>query len=224
VSDFDRAHRFVLGRLWHLPQPTFPAKSRAGRWLLSDWQVAGIIVAMSGVPIDMTDSNAGSFYGFANGVNTLTRPNYAPGATRRTATTNVPAGYFFNPFAFARPTVRAGQPIPSSNGTAIAGAAGTDIGSVGRNTLRGPRQSSVDFSVIKRFRVAEAKNLEFRAEFFNLLNHVNSANPNSNFNAIAATGIDPHTGQVIGDPGDFGRVISTSGNPRLIQFALRFNY
>jgi len=225
VSNFDRTHRFVLNYLWDLPQPAFAARSRAGRGLLSDWQVAGIIIAMSGLPIDITDSNAGSFYGLS-GVNiALARPNYAPGATRRTATSNIPSGYFFNPFAFARPIVLAGQPIPSSNGAAIAGEIGTDIGNVGRNVLRGPRQINVDFSIIKRFRVDESKNVEFRAEFFNLFNHVNLANPISNLNAIPSSGgsIDPNTGQII-NPSDFGRIISTSNNPRIIQLALKFNF
>src|SRR6476661_2881663 len=49
------------------------------------------------------------------------------------------------------------QLIPSSNGTAIANALGTDIGNVGRNVLRGPRQSNVDFSVIKRLPISESK-------------------------------------------------------------------
>ncbi len=223
VSDFDRTHRFVLSYLWDLPQPAFAVRSTTGRWLLSHWQVAGIIVAMSGLPIDIVDSGAGSFYGFANGAETLTRPNFAPGATRRTAMSNIPAGYFFNPFAFARPVVLTGQPIPSANGTAIAGALGTDIGSVGRNILRGPRQTNVDFSLIKRFRVAEARNIEFRAEVFNLFNQVNLANPLSNFNAVPSSGIDPNTGQMI-NPGDFGRIFATTNNPRLIQLALKFNY
>jgi hypothetical protein len=191
--------------------------------LFSNWQVAGIITAMSSLPIDITDSNAGSFYLGAN--NGLSRPNWAPGATRTTATSNIPAGYFFNPFAFARPIVVAGQLIPSSNGTATASATGTDFGNVGRNVLRGPRQTNVDFSVIKRFPFGEAKNIECRAEFFNLFNHVNFANPISNLNAFAASGgsIDSNTGQII-NPGDFGRITSTSNNPRLIQFALKLNF
>jgi hypothetical protein len=180
---------------------------------------------MSGLPIDIVDTGAGSFYGLSSGNNPLARPNWAPGATRGTATTDVPAGYFFNPFAFARPTVLAGQLIPSSNGTATAGATGTDIGDVGRNVLRGPRQTNVDFSVIKRFPFSESKSIEFRAEFFNLFNHVNFANPISNLNALQSSGggVDPDTGRII-NPGDFGRISSTSNNPRLIQFALRFNY
>ena len=146
---------------------------------------------MSGQPFDIVDSAAGSFYFGAN--SGLSRPSWAPGATRDTAISNVPPGYFFNPFAFVRPVVQTGQLIPSSNGTAIAGAQGTDIGNVGRNVLRGPRQTNVDFSVIKRFPFGEAKNVEFRAEFFNLFNQVNFDNPISNLNAVPS--VNQNTGQ-----------------------------
>ena len=225
LSDFDRTHRIVLSYLWDLPHPGFAERSNSGRWLFSNWHVAGIITAMSGLPIDIVDTGAGSFYGLNGGNNALARASWAPGATRGTATSNIPRGYFYNPFAFARPIVLNGQTIPSSNGTATASATGTDIGNVGRNVLRGPKQTNVDFSVIKRFPISESKNIEFRAEFFNLLNHVNLANPISNLNAISSSGgsIDPNTGQII-NPGDFGRIISTSNNPRLIQFALKVNF
>jgi hypothetical protein len=73
--------------------------------------------------------------------------------------------------------------------------------------------------------VSTCRNLEFRAEFFNLFNHVNFANPISNFNAFASCNgsIDQSTG-VIKNPGDFGRITATSNNPRLIQFALKINF
>src|SRR5207253_333169 len=135
VSDFDRTHRFVLSYLWDLPGPAVAARSTAARLVLSNWQVAGIITAMSGLPIDIVDTGAGSFYGLSGGGNPLARPNWVPGAARSNATSNIPAGYFFNPFAFARPVVPAGQLIPTSNGTAIAGATGADLGNVGRNVL-----------------------------------------------------------------------------------------
>ena len=223
VSDFDRTHRFVLSHLWDLPQPKIAANARVTRALLSNWQVAGIIAIMSGQPIDIVDTGAGSFYGLNNGVNPLARPNWVPGATRSTATTNVPAGFFFNPFAFARPLVPPGQVIPSSNGAAIANLAGTDIGNVGRNVLRGPSQTNVDLSVIKRFWFDESKNFEVHCEFFNLFNHVNLANPISDLNAVVATGSFKANGE-INIPGDFGRIMSVSNNPRLIQLAVKFNF
>ena len=223
LSNFDRAHRFVLSYLWDLPRPGFAASSAKRRMLFSNWQLAGIVTAMSGLPIDVVDSNAGSFYLGPN--NGLSRPSWAPGATGSTAVSNIPAGYFFNPFAFARPIVLAGRPIPSSQGTAVAGAVGTDFGNVGRNVLRGPGQVNIDFSIIKRFPLAESKNIEFRAEFFNLFNHVNFANPISNLNAVVSSGgsIAQNTGEII-NPGDFGRITATSNNPRLIQLAVKFSF
>ena len=53
--------------------------------------------------------------------------------------------------ATSGPMVQAGQPIPSSGGTATASALGTDIGDVGRNCLRGARQVNFDFSLAKLF-------------------------------------------------------------------------
>jgi len=224
VSDFDRTHRFVLSYVWELGRPGFADHSTVGRFLFSNWQVGGIVTVMSGLPIDILDGGAGSFYGLTGGNNALARPSWAPGATRSTATSNVPAGYFFNPLAFVRPTVLTGQLIPSSNGTATAGATGTDLGNVGRNVLRGPGQASVDFSAIRRFRIREATSVELRVEVFNLLNHSNLANPISNMSAIPPTSISPTTGQIVGSPGDFGRIISTSNNPRLIQLAMKISF
>ena len=75
------------------------------------------------------------------------------------------------------------------------------------------------------FRQAESRNFDFRAELFNIFNRVNFANPISNLNAAFASGgnIDPSTGQVL-NAGNFGRIISTSNNPRILQLALKFNF
>jgi hypothetical protein len=225
VSDFDRTHRFVLSYLWDLPKPQFAARSGMVRLATWNWRSSAILTAMSGLPIDIVDTGAGSFYGLSNGASPLARPSLVAGMSCSNANQNVPAGSFFNATVFARPTVQSGQPIPSSGGTATASAAGTDIGNVGRNCLRGPRQVNLDFSIAKLFPIAESRNFEFRAEFFNLFNHPNFANPISNLNALFASGgsINATTGQVL-NPGNFGRIISTSNNPRILQFALKFNF
>ena len=225
LSDFDRTHRLAVSYLCDLPEPAFAKKSTLGRLLFEDWQVAGVITAMSGFPIDVTDGGAGSFYGLNTGNNPLARPNWAANATANTVRSNVPPGYFFNPFAFVRPVVLAGRLIPSANGFARADSLGTDIGNIGRNVLRGPRQANVDFSISKRIRIREQINFEFRAEFFNLFNHANFDNPINNLNVITSSGgsIDGNTGRII-NPGDFGHIVSTSNNPRLIQLAIRVNF
>lgn len=222
LSDFDRKHRFVLSFVWELPQLSFTRHSKIGRNLFSGWQVSGIVTAMSGLPIDVVDGGGGTFYFGADTGGS--RPDWVPGVS---PTSNIPPGYYFNPFAFARAFVQIGQPIPSSGGWATAAVRGTDFGNVGRNVLRGPRQFNTDFSVGKRFRFDDAKNIEFRAEFFNLFNTVNYANPISNLAAVNQTGgaIDQNTGRIFpGRAGDFGKIISTSNNPRLVQLALKFNF
>src|SRR5262249_48203279 len=108
VSDFDRTHRLVFSYVWDLPLARFAGSSRAGRAFLSSWSLSGIVTAMSGLPIDVVDSNAGSLYGLAGGSSPLARPSFAPGFSNCSAATHsVPPGYFFNPFVFARPTVAA---------------------------------------------------------------------------------------------------------------------
>jgi hypothetical protein len=225
VSDFDRTHRLVVSYVWDLPQPAMADRSSLARGLFSNWQISGIVTVMSGLPIDIVDIGSGSFYGLSDGATPLARPSFAADASCKNALQNVPPGYFFNPTAFRRPVVQAEQPIPSSGGTALAGAVGTDIGDVGRNCLRGPRQTNVDFALAKRVPIGPSRHLEVRAEFFNLFNHVNFANPISDLNAVTSSGgsLDPATGRIL-SPGDFGRIISTSSNPRLIQLAVRIAF
>ncbi|MGB2604337.1 MAG: TonB-dependent receptor plug, partial [Candidatus Sulfotelmatobacter sp.] len=86
-------------------------------------------------------------------------------------------------------------------------AATTDFGDTGRNILRGPNQRNVDISIIKYFPVREKMNLEFRSEFFNAFNIVNFANP---VNVLASAGV--------------GQIVETSTGPRVIQFALKFDF
>jgi hypothetical protein len=69
-----------------------------------------------------------------------------------------------------------------------------------------PGQNNTDFSVSKVFPIREGK-LEFRAEFFNAFNHAQFNGPDAN----------------VTDAG-FGQITSTSVNPRLIQFALKYSF
>jgi hypothetical protein len=81
------------------------------------------------------------------------------------------------------------------------------FGTIGRNTERGPGLATVDFSAFKSFALPfEGHQMEFRAEFFNLFNHANLNNPNSTFTSNV-----------------FGRITS-AGEPRIIQFALRYAF
>jgi len=201
LSDFDRTHYFALQGIWQLPVPGPLRSTMARRLAFADWQLSGIVSIMSGLPVDVIDPTGGSLYGLLGA-----RPNWAPGANRSTAVHDVPSGCYFNPAAFSQAIVEVNEPIPSAhNPTALAGDAGTDIGNVGRNVLRGPRQSNLDVAVGKHFAASESKAIELRADFFNLLNHANRNNPISD----------------ITSPG-FGRALSFSSSPRMVQFVLKF--
>ena len=206
VSDFDRTRYFVVSFVWNFPEPSFAHGSAATRLLFSKWQVSGIVTAMSGLPVDVFDPIGGLLYGLFGA-----RPNWAPRANAKSAKNNVPADYYFNPEAFSQAVVQPGQPIPSVHDPNAlvdpAAEPGTDIGNVGRNVLRGPNQSNLDFSVEKRFQLAESRALEFHADFFNLLNHANRDNPVSDISNA-----------------DFGKVLSFSSSPRIVQFALKFSF
>jgi hypothetical protein len=81
------------------------------------------------------------------------------------------------------------------------------FGNLGFNTGRGPGGFSWDFAIHKVFAVAEGHQLMFRFEMFNWLNHPVFGNP-------------PLT---LSDP-NFGRITSTAGTPRNIQFALKYSF
>ena len=216
ASDFDRTHRFTLNFVWALPAPGKWKNSALGLRLGTGWQLSGFVTAMSGLPVDLFDPLGGTLYGSVYGA----RPSWAPGANLSTARKAPPAGYYFNPYAFAEALVGPGQVIPSAKDpTAVAGDFGTDYGDVGRNVLRGPSQTNADLSVAKTLSIRENKNLEFRADFFNALNHANRNNPVSD---ISAATLDAN-GRIL-DPGNFGRILGSDASPRMVQLSLKFSF
>lgn len=79
------------------------------------------------------------------------------------------------------------------------------FGTCGSNTLRGPGQKSLNASLFRSFPLANDRRIEFRAEAFNLLNWKNWALPGSSVSNAAT----------------FGRITSTIGDPREMQFAVK---
>lgn len=86
-------------------------------------------------------------------------------------------------------------------------AAGRRFGDVGRNTLTGPRVTTVDFALIKTTKITEKVSLQFRAEYYNLFNHPNRARPNSTLENAGGFGFL--------DAGE------TDSVPRRVRFALK---
>ena len=85
----------------------------------------------------------------------------------------------------------------------------TGYGDSPRNCIIGPPQKNVDLTVGKSFRFGEQQELRFRTDFFNLFNHPSFANP-------AAPDVSAN--------GALAQITEVIGNPRLIQFSLKYSF
>jgi len=200
-SVLDVRSRFVGNFIWELPfgqgQRFMSGDDFAARWL-GGWQFNGIVTLQTGTPFNVTANNDGLVDG--------NNPVYANciGNPYAGATTNpklyTTTGFIINPAAFS-------QPGPGQFGTCAP------------YQFYGPGIQTWDLSVFKQFKFTERWQLQFRAEFFNVFNHPNFANPNAN----------------IGSPGSFGKVNNTlapilgtdsggPGDPREIQFGLKLYF
>jgi hypothetical protein len=120
----------------------------------------------------------------------------------------------FAGFGTQRPNLVADPELPGSqrttaqwfNTAAFTIAPQFTLGSSSRNPVRGPSYRNADIAFIKRTYFGETLNLEFRTEVFNLTNTPPLGNPNV----------------VLGSAG-FGSITS-AGDPRVIQFGLKFNF
>jgi hypothetical protein len=84
-------------------------------------------------------------------------------------------------------------------------AAGT-FGNSGKNILRGPHLFNTDLSLLKNFKVTERASVQFRSEFFNVFNNVNFNQPQNILSSSSR-----------------GRITS-AGDPRILQFALKLMF
>ncbi len=191
-SLFDARHRFVISYEWDL---TF--FNNSSEWygkVLGGWQINGITTFQTGTPFTVYDSAGVSAQGGAPEISGFPsdRPDLIGEPTKGTCSGGAHTGTancWFNPGAFQRldPKAQIGQ-----------------FGNAGRNIVTGPGVQQWDFSALKNFRFSESKNLQFRAELFNIFNHANFGVPVNDMNS-------PNVGQ-----------IQTSQPGRLVQFALKF--
>lgn len=154
---------------------------------LGGWELNGITTASSGPPF--------SAYQIVNSANTddgTARPDQIgnPNGLSRSRPRGQQVAEFFDVSAF--------QEVPAT---------AYRFGNAGRHTIIGPGDYEYDVSLFKNFRIKESAQLQFRAEFFNLMNRAIFADPNQTIDAPGA-----------------GALTSTSSDPREIQFALKLSF
>jgi hypothetical protein len=159
VTDFDIPQHVSINFSWEVPSPK--SQLAASRFLLRGWQVGGIFTAQSGtpfsvvVPADIAGTGSSGVTGHGGGQ----RPDYNLG------TPGCPAN---------GDAINAGNPDLYINLQCFSFPKAGELGNVGRNTVRGPGLEDFDFSLFKNTNVrGERLKVQFRAEFFNVLNTAN---------------------------------------------------
>jgi hypothetical protein len=197
--------RLAINYSWDLP---FGHENGLRGKLMNGWALSGVTIIQDGVPLTVSDSRGGSVYGFGPGSGETATAEFCAGGTAYTAGSsgsdkqrlgglNGGPGWF-NPATFKSTCT---EPAIGSDGS-------TGYGNSPIGVILGPGQFNWDMSLVKTTVVGgirESATLQFRTEFFNTFNHAQFNTPVTN---VAA--------------GNFGAITSTSVNPRLIQFALKY--
>lgn len=174
--------------------PTLQNSARLVRETLGGWQLAGVTTIQSGQRLSLTMSTATNVFGI-----TTDRVQMAPNCTYdQLATaggTEARLNGYFNKACVTTP------PVIGSDGK------GTTFGNSGVGIVRGPGQANLDLSLLKDFAIRERVRFQIRSEFFNALNHPQFGNPSTSFTSAS-----------------FGTILSSSVNPRVIQFAAKLSF
>lgn len=167
----DQRHNLTLD--FHYELPSTRLSGVAGKFL-NGWGASGIVKVSSGLPYDLVtggDTGDGRF---------VQRPNIVPGIDPYIKGAS-PANGFLNPAAFAIPT----RVDPST---------GLILGNMANNMLNLYVFYNMDFAVVKETKIKEGLDFEFRAEFFNLLNHPNFGPPVNSLSAGSLFGVSQSVG------------------------------
>lgn len=216
-AQYDQTHVFNMNGIYELPfgkgRKFFSNVNGIVDRILGGWQVNGIVRIASGAPFGIFDPRG-----------TL---NYNTQSTRNTASTNLskaeikkligifktPTGvYFINPSVIDPVTGRAanGYGQPRFAGQVFFNVEPGQLGNMERFFLNGPTYINVDASLFKNIRITETTRVQIRAEAFNLFNR-------ANFGISAAQQLQNVNSAT------FGR-LSTTFDPRILQFAARFEF
>jgi hypothetical protein len=146
------------------------------------------------------------------------RPNLVgdPKLSQRSRLTTGYGFHYFNTGAYAVPKAGAGftgNVINAGNGPITVG----PLGNVGRNTLEGPGNSGFDLALTREFAIEKWGQLQARAEAFNLFNWTRLYDPTTAMNS-------PSFGQSIAPTATPTPGYSTSQDPRILQFAMKYTF
>ncbi|MBS1787743.1 MAG: TonB-dependent receptor [Acidobacteria bacterium] len=184
-SEFDHTHRFVGSYVWQLPK--LGNSMALVRGLLGEWQLSGLVSAQTGRPITVLSGVNNSGTGIGQDRANIVGPAYGSGAC-----------------AGSTKACKDWLALPSFVNNPV----GT-FGTLGKGSLRFPGSFNWDMAFTKTFSFTERYKLQFRAEFFNIFNHVN-------FDEGIAAG----NFAKLSSKGNFG-ALNQATDPRIGQLALK---
>jgi hypothetical protein len=198
-ADFDVRHNFTSSLIWIVPagkgHHVLGSSSRLVETVLGGWQLSGIGMARTGLPLNVTLSRSAS--ALPDGINGSQRPDVVLGQSLYPADQG--PTLWFNPLAFTTP------------------AKGT-WGDAGRNILRAPGIWQTDTAIEKRFPLSERIAMSFRADVFNIFNRAQLGNP-------SVTWTNPAQGTTFGQvTTPYTTSAVGTGTPRQMQFMLRLSF
>jgi Carboxypeptidase regulatory-like domain/TonB dependent receptor-like, beta-barrel len=182
LAGFNYPHVFKMS--WIYTSPEVRLFGWLGRSVLSGWHLNGITTARSGHSLNVlsgVDTNVDQVT--TDRPDVVGNPNFGGDRTRAQQ-----IAQFFNTAAFTKT------------------AAGALYGNSGRNNVMSPNAVNWNAAAMKDFRLHESKSLQFRADFFNVLNEVNLGNPNTTQSN-----------------GNFGKITSAAA-ARMLQFGLKLYF
>ena len=192
-TSFDRTHRFVFSSTWTVPGPTRGVQ----RTIFGGWSLAAIVTIQSGTALTIADTNSANLFGISEDRAQLSGV-CTKGQLVRGGSLESRLSSYFNKSCFSSP------PIVGADGI------GTAFGDSATGLLNGPGQANLDLAISKTVGLTwpiETSSIQFRAEFYNALNHPQFANPDTNFTSPT-----------------FGVISNTAVNARVGQLALRFEF
>ncbi len=218
-SNFDIRRRFSWYFTYQLP--TYKGDYAK---LKSGWGIDGTATLQDGQPFTLNYNFEGDYSGSGEGFD---RPDVVGLIQYGSAPAN-----FLNLANFQVPCTFGNTTATSSSGDSNCLAGTRHFGNLGRNVLIGPPFKEFNFSVFKDTAITERVALQLRAEFFNLFNHPNFANPElPNFiadpgvNGIGAAGrgVGYYALTATGDVG-IGNPFLGGGGPRGVQFSAKVTF
>jgi hypothetical protein len=221
-SDFDIRHRFTLSATYELP-----SKKSWGQ-MLEGWQVTSLATVETGPPVllyDDTDDLTGTGEGFNNAGNDRWNIIGDPSNLKWSHSDPLPSFDASDPICTSAANTQALLDALdyvgycyAQNGTVLYPNAFYTFGNMGRNIFRGPGFVNWDASIGKTWAIKERMKLQFRAEFFNLLNH-----PNFSSSSISGElGDNSSLGQATTTPDiEASNPVIGSGGSRHIQLGLK---